>query len=312
MISMTELITLWNNIAPVYGQNVGRRADDTHPLDFFITFDEESKMQLVLVSRYIFDIPESSEQLFIRVNSRQDGKYALCFSLKDLEFRNQFMVLCWDIMNSTYDIADEKQATSVAIERFCMWQELFAVAKNKKLSDAQIKGLIGELYVLKNIIIPKYGAEVAITSWCGPIGADRDFELTDSWYEVKAISLSKDFITISSIDQLDMDIEGKVTVVRLEKMSENNNESFTLNSLIDEIGNDLTDLDVRMIFYSKLIGANYDHSDERLDVPYIVYDIELYKVDDSFPKIVRSKLPVEISNGTYNLSISGIQRWKVN
>lgn len=40
MISMSELSDAWKEIIPQAGQSVGRRADKNHPLDFFITYDE--------------------------------------------------------------------------------------------------------------------------------------------------------------------------------------------------------------------------------------------------------------------------------
>ena len=73
-----------------------------------------------------------------------------------------------------------------------MWQKLFAEEKNKKLSDAEVKGLLGELCALRNVILMRYSPQTAVAGWIGPIGADRDFEFSDTWYEAKAVTLSKD------------------------------------------------------------------------------------------------------------------------
>ena len=48
MISMSELSDAWKEIIPQAGQSVGRRADKNHPLDFFITYDENQNMQMML------------------------------------------------------------------------------------------------------------------------------------------------------------------------------------------------------------------------------------------------------------------------
>ena len=52
MITRTELSHLWSEIKPQSGKNVGRRADPSHPLDFFITYDEKPNMQLMLLSDF--------------------------------------------------------------------------------------------------------------------------------------------------------------------------------------------------------------------------------------------------------------------
>ena len=62
MISMSELSDAWKEIIPQAGQSVGRRADKNHPLDFFITYDENRNMQMMLISEFLPTIPPSSQQ----------------------------------------------------------------------------------------------------------------------------------------------------------------------------------------------------------------------------------------------------------
>ena len=57
--------------------------------------------------------------------------------------------LCWDIMDATHLVTNEKAGVQATIKRFVMWQKLFAEAKSKKLSETEIKGLLGELIVLR-------------------------------------------------------------------------------------------------------------------------------------------------------------------
>ena len=59
MISMSELSDAWKEIIPQAGQSVGRRADKNHPLDFFITYDENRNMQMMLISEFLPTIPPS-------------------------------------------------------------------------------------------------------------------------------------------------------------------------------------------------------------------------------------------------------------
>lgn len=310
MISMAELSAAWDAIVPQPGQSVGRRADESHPLDFFITYDENGNMQMILTADYLPAVPASSRQLSVRANARHDGKYALCFSLADNSLRDQYVSLCWDIMNCSSAIMDKKIGTAAAIKRFRLWQRLFAEAKDKKLSDSEVKGLIGELCAMKQVVLIKYAPYMALTGWVGPIGADRDFEMPSEWYEVKAVSLSKDTVSISSLDQLDTDLEGSLLIVRVEKTSANVPGSFTLNFLVNEIRAGLADWESRAVFDARMASAKYDPADPRAAEQYILHRIETYKVDDVFPRIRRSKVHASIINAAYDLSISSLQSWR--
>ena len=108
MISRNELDNVWAMIIPQAGQSVGRRADPAHPLDFFVSYDENNNMQFMLISDYQPNLPDSSKQIQIRGNKRADGKYAMCFSLSDEKLRDQFVSLCWDIMDCTKNIQNKK------------------------------------------------------------------------------------------------------------------------------------------------------------------------------------------------------------
>ena len=43
MISMEMIKQSWSSIVPVKGQNIVRRADASHPLDFFIGYNEDEE-----------------------------------------------------------------------------------------------------------------------------------------------------------------------------------------------------------------------------------------------------------------------------
>lgn len=313
MISMIDLNELWKSIVSLKGLNVGRRVDEAHPLDFFIAYDEQANMQMILLTDIKVEVPESTKQILVRLNMRSDEKYALCFSLVDISLKSQFVILCWDIINCTYNTSTARKGVEVAINRFGMWQKLFAGHSSKLISEAEIKGLMGELYVLNNIILPDYEPYVALSGWGGPLGTDRDFEFANIWYEVKATSLSRDNVTISSLDQLDTDDNGVLAIVRLERGTNNNSDNgWSINKLVKAIDDKLTDMHTRDIFHAKLCLSGYEKEDSCYDEIYLIHNVELYKVNDMFPRLRRSHISAVITNSTYTLSIPGIQAWKFN
>lgn len=312
MITKTELSKMWEEIVPQQGQNIGRRADPNHPLDFFITYDEKPNMQLMLLTDYQLKLPVSSKQIFVRGNKRADGKNAVCFSLEDKQLKDQFVSLCWDIMDCTYEIQNKKVAAASALKRFKMWQKLFAEVKTKKLSETEAKGLLGELIVLKEICAKKYGIEKAIACWIGPLGADRDFEYEDVWYESKFVSLSMDKVKISSLDQLDIEQRGYLVLSRFEKTSDKAEGFITLNMLVNCISDIASENENALVsFKNRLALSGYKQDSEHAEQPYMFHRFEAYEVSSNdFPRLKRSEISASITDAEYQLSIPAIQQWK--
>ena len=311
MITVRTLNQLWQSISPQSGNTVGRRADPNHPLDFFITYDENNNMQLMLFSDRAVSLPKSSQEILVRQNQRVDGQYAICFSLNNNSLRDMFISLCWDLINCTEECASKSEGIHKAVKRFQKWQKLFTQQKNTGLSDEGFRGLLGELIVLTRVLAPVYGFGASVKAWTGPVFSDRDFEFADTWFEAKATSFSKESIQISSIDQLDSSASGKLVICRMEKTSPLQEKSITMRKLIADVSRELDDENIITLFNSRLLLAGLKDGDTRLDDPYIVHSVEQYAVEDDFPRIVRSNLPTAIIGGSYLIDIAAIQKWRV-
>ena len=311
-MTTTEISDLWASINVSAGVTTGRRIDADHPLDFFASYDEENRMQLLLISDIFPVLPASSKQIVVRANPRNDGQYAICFSLTDPALKELFFSLTWDIMNCTYDTSDRHAGINKAVGRFKKWQKMFAASK-EKMSSTQVKGLIGELLLLRDICIDKYGVEKAIEGWVGPLGTDQDFQFDDMWYESKAVSASKDKISISSFEQLDSDKDGILVVNRIENTSSLEPESFTLESLIKIIYDMISSNEyLKTLFHMRLALYGYNEADDRYEESYKSIAAEKYSVDTEFPKIIRSKLDAAICAGSYEISLPAIQNWRID
>ena len=154
MISMERIDQNWSSIVPINGQTIARRADAEHPLDFFIGYNENENMQLMLLSDEELQVPDSSRQVLIRENERTDGKYAICFILLNPSLRDTFVSLCWDIMLCTFSARSKQAGNEAAVKRFGIWMIMLAKGNEKGLSENRAKGLLGELLVLEKICAP--------------------------------------------------------------------------------------------------------------------------------------------------------------
>lgn len=310
MISMERISQNWQAIIPVQGQTIARRADAEHPLDFFIGYNEDGCMQLVLLSDEDIQIPDSSQQVFVRSNQRTDGKYAICFILINPSLRDTFVSLCWDIMASTCSADNKKAGNEAAVRRFGVWMIMLAKGHEKYLSESSAKGLLGELLVLQRICEPLYGFSKAVNGWIGPLNADRDFEYEESWYESKAVTSSTESISISSFDQLDIDLVGKLVVCKLDKTGSEDPNGVSLRKIIAELSDaSEDDENAKNMFLVRLVLSGYKEDDPRADDMFLFNGFECFTVCDDFPRIRNSMISPAIKNGEYRLEIAALHPW---
>lgn len=289
------------------GINSFRRVDEQHPLDIYLGKDVSARTAMLLVSKSVPMQIYSSHLIGISIGKREDGAWALSFSLLDNQYQDMFFHFCDDIINSTRDIKDKEQGTTFICHRYLKWQEMLKKNSSGLLSFSEIKGLIGELVFLKAFLFGKYGKTVALQSWIGPDKADQDFVCSDLWYEVKATVSGAETIKISSIEQLDTDNDGELVVVYLDKTSYANPNRITLNGIVLEIEKELENGEQRRLFGDILIRQGYVHRNEYDEHGFICTLINRYAVNKAFPALRRQSIPTAISNSNYALSISAIQ-----
>ena len=148
-------------------------------------------------------------------------------------------------------------AISNALQRWKYWRELFGRQNSHLLDSQEIKGLIGELIILRNRFIPKYDVTKSIESWMGPLLGHKDFEISDTWYEVKTIPENATQVTISSLEQLEADNDGHLIIVRLEDSNAVTDNTITLNTMVTSIVNLIDDPEIIDLFRCKLDNMGY-------------------------------------------------------
>lgn len=286
-----------------------RRVDEDHPLDIYLGRDTSARTSMLLISKSVPMQIYSSHLIGISIGKRVDGAWALSFCLLDNQYQDMFFHFCDDIINATRDIKDKSQGTTFVCLRYLKWQEMLKKNSSGLLSFSEIKGLIGELVFLKEILFDKYGKNVALQSWIGPDKADQDFVCADSWYEVKATVSGAATVKISSIEQLDTNNDGELVVVYLDKTSYANPNRITLNSIVDEIENNLENGEQRQLLRDILIRQGYIHRNEYDEHGFVCTVINRYLVNQSFPALRKKDISTAIANSNYSLSLSAIQEF---
>lgn len=240
------------------------------------------------------------------------NEWSLLFTLKSNSNSSldMFKYIFKDILNYVnFNISERKSLVDLCT-RYEHWQQLLS-----RLPDSfgrlKQQGLLAELLVLRDNLIPNYGLEKALEMWQGPKGAKQDFILPESWIEVKSINFGKREIHISSLEQLDSPISyGELSVVTLQESNAYDSSAICLSTVIDEIESEINDDLIAIDFKEKLLLVGYGQNKEN-ELYFRVCDIESYRVNEEFPKIKRNDISTAITKVSYTLNLEAISNFKI-
>lgn len=285
-----------------------QRYDAEHPLDIYLGTDQAGRKSLALVMNASRERITSTKIINAQFYKRDDGKLMLCFSLEDDQFKDIFYKFCVDIIESTRrNLVEEGFAPAVG--RWNTWIKFFSKT-SLPLSENEILGLIGEIYFLQNVLILKYGQEVAVDSYIGTSHAHKDFEVNDTWYEVKSIHNGVRTVKISSIEQLDSKQVGHLEILTFDKCSIRSEGNININNIVASFRSSLN-AQSQLKFDEKMRKSGYIEDERYDEFNYIFIDVDEYTVQGEFPKLTLADLPNGIIKATYDIDIYAIQRFKV-
>ena len=282
-----------------------QRLDSDYKVNIFLGYNEDGKMSMVITEPGQVVKTKSSKMIDVKMNKREDGKIALTFDLLDNAYASMFAIFCKDMI-LVCEKAGKEMAISNAVVRWKYWLEMFGKKKGSLLDKSEIKGLIGELLLLKDKFIPENGVSNAVDSWMGPMLGHKDFEIADTWYEVKAVNENSMQVAISSIEQLESDTDGYLVISRLEDCSIVNKNAIFLNKLVISIIEKIDNQDALMSFQSKLENIGYYSDPSYDDYAFLYKGMQIYKITESFPRIRRKDLPLAVGNAKYTILLDGI------
>lgn len=286
-----------------------QRIDSEYKVNVFLGYNPDGQMSMVITENGRNEKVKSTKLIDVNLNRREDGKMALSFDLLDKAYESMFVVFCKDMI-LICEKAGRDMAISNALIRWKYWKEMFGKRQSTLLDKSEVKGLIGELIELKEHFIPAYGVADAISSWMGPLLGHKDFEVSDTWYEVKCVNEDAVQVAISSIEQLESDVDGHLVVVRLEDTSLTNAGSITLNRLVFEVMEMIKDPEVLEQFRIKLDNIGYEANQAYDEMAFIHKGTQRYTVNEKFPRLRRQEINEAIGNARYTILFNGIVEFK--
>lgn len=280
--------------------------DIDHPLSFSIGINRFGKKSLIISDLEVREEVFSTDA--VGVNKLYiNGTSSLEFVLNKEEYIEEFLRLCWDMIEST---KHSKEPHNDLIIKYNSWLRLLRSKPKKEMSFSSQKGLLGELLYFNRLAEDGMPYEKIINSWVGPDGADQDFVFYDSWTEVKSIPLSGETVHISSLQQLNQELQGTLQVYVLEKTVKSKN-SICLVDMIERIRYDFNSTNLQDRFDTKLVKYGYkkEHEEKYKKNNFRLIRTIKYRVDESFPKLTKDNVPDGIVCSEYDLSLEYISQF---
>lgn len=305
-------MTMKNDIYKIFSEdfpsrNFVRIGENKH-ISLYIGRDDDARYSFDFRGNFKPSRIPSSDVIDVE-QYKNETELTLRFSLDNGELLEYFCIFCQDLLESTKAIIDDETAYKTLRARYFSWRQLFKPDKGK-LTEIEIMGLIGELLFLQSRLFPEKGIDKAIDSWTGIEKAHKDFSFDDIWYEIKTINFGKESVRISSLEQLDSDVNGHLAVYTLEKMSPSFN-GIKLNELVTSIISQLENATQKELFMDKLNLYGFDFSPEYDQWVFSLRDFSIYSVAvNDFPRISRAMIPDAVTKVTYELLLNEIQQYK--
>lgn len=288
------------------GSNSWKRVGDIHPVNLYFGKDDKGHNAIEFSGQFVIN-KKLKPSIVIEIThfKNTDGGKSIVFSLLD----NNFMKPFCDFLNSMIEATtrfnkSNQDAYNAVCEVYFIMQKMFR-SSSEILSEAEIKGLIGELLFLRNRLFPEVGESKAIGAWGGAEKMRKDFALDHNWYEVKTIDFGKDTVHISSIEQLDSPIDGALIIYQVERMSEEY-DGLTLNKLVSNLLGLISSINDKDIFLSKLKEAHYSYHPKYDEFVYELRMEDEYCVTSNFPRIARTSISPAIAKASFDLTIAKI------
>ena len=222
-------------------------------------------------------------------------------------YRRPFLSFCEDLL---LDLDRPSVTPDDAAFRTCSrWQHFWTVDDEGPLSIEWLRGLLGELCFLENVI-RRVGPQV-VFAWTGPDGRDHDFQaMSRVAFEVK-VSATVPYTVECNLNQLDSTLFEQLYLVCFQAVRVDSGE--TIVDVIDRVETLLEDDESNLdAFYSRLHAAGYRRQ-RRSDYGTFSFAVDgptFYPVDNDFPRITSATfdppLDARIRGVRYVLQLVGV------
>lgn len=310
-MSETPLLQKWRQYLGA-GDAGLHLADPKHPLQTFIGQTDVRTPRMVIRSSEKPAKPTLSNVVLVERYEDQSGKWNLSLTLQDSKFEEVFLRLADDVHGRSAGAGNEHMALDRVRVVFDEWRRLLKPRAVGVLSMEELRGLVGELWLLLSEFANPRSMDAAVDGWLGPLGLPQDFWYPeDGFYEAKAVGPSTTRVRISSENQLDQE-DLELLVLQVANTDEGTQGAINLPALagrvLEKLAGDAASVDP---FHERMerMGVNLAEEFYR-DTWFVVTRVTGYDVLDSFPAIRASALPAGVQRVIYQVELAAIEEFK--
>lgn len=246
------------------------------------------------------------------VEEVDSGKRIVRISLLNTRFSDVFTAFAEDLYKTIAPLRRSPEIPRVLYERLEKWLQFFRSYGPEGLTRQEQLGLFGELWFLRDHVLPRMRGLEAVRRWKGPENAPQDFHFERSSVEVKTSGHREPReIRISSAEQLEDSQAGSLHIF-VACIAEGGEGGLTLPGLVTDVRERLKDQKSGQdLFNRKLQDAGYldVHSREYAEHYEVVEEV-LFRVTDGFPRI--SGVADGISDVHYRLALAFCRPFQVD
>lgn len=236
-----------------------------------------------------------------------DAGPLLILSLEDGSRRDLFVTICADVIAAAVS-ADRNEALEQFLGRLNAWRQ-FLRDRRDRLSRSETVGLIGELMVLEQLLAGNPGC---LRCWESPADGLHDFLNSGHAIEIKASLGPSPVVTISRLDQLDTTGLRRLDLLHIRLIE--TSDGRPLRNVIAAVSDLLPDMASRGNFENMLLSRGLLPGDDsaRNDPRVQLRTMDAYAVRDDFPRLIRSMLPLAITEASYALEVRALSAFSAD
>jgi hypothetical protein len=273
----------------------------------FVAIRLNSNQRRIIADRY----PRSSKGIVVETVEGGAGRVAFFLREQAGIPSAVFPAVMEDVLSSA-DTAPPGKELRSAMERFASWQAALS-RPGGAMSAQEVRGIIGELVVARDLLAASLGFERAVQVWRAPDDDHiHDFAGQGWELEVKTSMAPETQFHVSAEGQLEPEHGNRMFLATVEV--EPSAEGMSLSGMVEQLLANAALPGLRDALRNAIIrrGALSQALDGEAARQYRIVSTNVFEVRDEFPLILRRTLPGGVSAIRYQVSLAACQQFRVD
>lgn len=245
--------------------------------------------------------------IHVDLRAERTGQQRLVLTLEEEANRDLFQGLCQTLGAALTHASDSASSLAVALAHIRRWKTFFSGRGAQHLSPQEVRGLFAELTFLIELLTRLPSPTSAVSAWLGLEKSHQDFIFGNTAVEVKSLSgTERNTVRISSEDQLESLNDALfLRIYRLSSLADATG-TRSLNEIVSTLQASLADNDSLEALNRKLNKYGYAPLPEYDEPRFVVTEVRTFRVEQDFPRLVRSTLPSGVTKVAYDIKLETI------